>query len=250
MIPAGPPPLDPDEARSRILEELAEAEYDNSPGFVDWLLGQIEQWYTNLVAGIDGSSAAQAGIAVLLLLALLVVAFLVLRRTGLIRRSHSLAVAPELNADPVLTAAELREASRSAISSGRFDDGAVLALRSLVRDLDQRTLLDVSAGLTAHEAAERAALSYPDLRGRLQRGATAFDTAAYSPRHATEKQADDLLRLAEYIAESAPDLTAVDAVDAVDAAEPSSTPESESRSATGSGSGSASASESPTGVRS
>lgn len=232
MIPAGPPPLDPDEARSRILEELAEAEYDNSPGFVDWLLGQIEQWYTNLVAGIDGSSAAQAGIAVLLLLALLVVAFLVLRRTGLIRRSHSLAVAPELNADPVLTAAELREASRSAISSGRFDDGAVLALRSLVRDLDQRTLLDVSAGLTAHEAAERAALSYPDLRGRLQRGATAFDTAAYSPRHATEKQADDLLRLAEYIAE------------------PSSTPESESRSATGSGSGSASASESPTGVRS
>lgn len=247
MIPAGPPPLDPDEARSRILEELAKAEYDNSPGFVDWLLGQIEQWYTNLVAGIDGSSAAQAGIAVLLLLALLVVAFLVLRRTGMIRRSHSLAVAPELDADPVLTAAELREASRSAITSGRFDDGAVLALRSLVRDLDQRTLLDVSAGLTAHEAAERAALSYPDLRGRIQRGATAFDTAAYSPRHATEKQADDLLRLAEYIADSAPDLTAVDAVDAV---EPSSTPESESRSATGSGSGSASASESPTGVRS
>ncbi|MGO3312202.1 MAG: DUF4129 domain-containing protein [Brachybacterium tyrofermentans] len=238
MIPAGPPPLDPDEARSRILEELAEAEYDNSPGFVDWLLGQIEQWYTNLVAGIDGSSAAQAGIAVLLLLALLVVAFLVLRRTGMIRRSHSLAVAPELDADPVLTAAELREASRSAITSGRFDDGAVLALRSLVRDLDQRTLLDVSAGLTAHEAAERAALSYPDLRGRIQRGATAFDTAAYSPRHATEKQADDLLRLAEYIADSAPDLTAVDAAE----------PTSETGSANGPGT--SSASESRTGVRS
>ena len=238
MIPAGPPPLDPDEARSRILEELAKAEYDNSPGFVDWLLGQIEQWYTNLVAGIDGSSAAQAGIAVLLLLALLVVAFLVLRRTGMIRRSHSLAVAPELDADPVLTAAELREASRSAITSGRFDVVAVLALRSLVRDLDQRTLLDVSAGLTAHEAAERAALSYPDLRGRIQRGATAFDTAAYSPRHATEKQADDLLRLAEYIADSAPDLTAVDAAE----------PTSETGSANGPGT--SSASESRTGVRS
>ncbi|MGP9682746.1 MULTISPECIES: DUF4129 domain-containing protein [unclassified Brachybacterium] len=210
MSPAGPPPLDPDEARSRILDELSKAEYDDSPGFVDWLLGVIERWYMNLVDGIDGSSAAQAGIAVLLLLALLAVAFLVLRRTGMIRRSHSLAVAPELDADPVLTAAELRDGSRSAIAAGRFDDGAVLALRSLVRDLDQRTLLDVSAGLTAHEAAERAALSYPDLRGRLQRGATAFDTAAYSPRHATEKQADDLLRLAQYIAESAPDLTAAD----------------------------------------
>lgn len=242
MIPAGPPPLDPDEARSRILEELAKAEYDNSPGFVDWLLGKIEQWYSDLVAGIDGSSAAQAGIAVLLLLALLVVAFLVLRRTGMIRRSHSLAVAPELDADPVLTAAELREASRSSITSGRFDDGAVLALRSLVRDLDQRTLLDVSAGLTAHEAADRAAFSYPDLRGRLQRGATAFDTAAYSPRHATEKQADDLLRLAEYIAESAPDLTAVDA------GGPTTTSESEPCSANGSGSPSTSGSR--TGARS
>ena len=242
MIPAGPPPLDPDEARSRILEELAKAEYDNSPGFVDWLLGTIEQWYTDLMAGIDGSSAAQAGIAVLLLLALLVVAFLVLRRTGMIRRSHTLAVAPELDADPVLTAAELREASRSSITSGRFDDGAVLALRSLVRDLDQRTLLDVSAGLTAHEAADRAAFSYPDLRGRLQRGATAFDTAAYSPRHATEKQADDLLRLAEYIAESAPDLTAVDA------GGPTTTSESGPRPANGSGSPSTSGSR--TGARS
>lgn len=210
MIPAGPPPLDPDEARSRILEELSKSEYDDSPGFVDWLLGAIERWFANLMKGVDASSATQAGIAVLLLLALLAVAFLVLRRTGMIRRSPSLAVASELDADPVLTAVELRDASRSAITSGRFDDGAVLALRSLVRDLDQRTLLDVSAGLTAHEAAERAALSYPDLRGRLQRGATAFDTAAYSPRHATEKQADDLLRLAEYLAESAPDLTAVD----------------------------------------
>lgn len=210
MIPAGPPPLDPDEARSRILEELSKSEYDDSPGFVEWLLGVIERWLGNLTQGIDGSSAAQAGIAVLLLLVLLAAAFLVLRRTGMIRRSHSLGVAPELDADPVLTAVELREASRSAITSGRFDDGAVLALRSLVRDLDQRTLLDVSAGLTAHEAAERASLSYPDLRGRLQRGATAFDTAAYSPRHVTEKQADDLLRLAVYIAESTPDLTAVD----------------------------------------
>ena len=47
----------------------------------------------------------------------------------------------------------------------------------------------------------------PELRGRLQRGAVAFDTAAYSHRAATAKQADDLLRLAEYIAESAPDLS-------------------------------------------
>ncbi|WP_193105300.1 DUF4129 domain-containing protein [Brachybacterium sp. FME24] len=216
MILAGPPPLDPDEARSRTLDELSKAEYDDSPGFIQWLLGVIERWLADLVDGIDGSSAAQAGIAVLLLLVLLVVAVLVLRRTGLIRRSHTLAVATELDAEPVLTAAELRASARSAITAGQLDDGTVLALRALVRDLEVRTLLDVTAGMTAHEAAGRAARSYPDLRGRLLRGADAFDTAAYSHREPSPKQADDLLRLAEYISESAPDLSDTDAAESSD----------------------------------
>ena len=207
MRPAAPPPLDPDEARSRTLEELSKSEYDDSPGFIAWLLGVIEDWLMSVLDGIDGSSATQAGIAVLVLIALFAVVFLVLRRTGMIRRGHALAVMSELDAEPVLSGAQLRDSAREAIDAGRLDDGTVLALRALVRDLEERTLLDVSAGMTAHEAAAQSAVPFPELRGRLQRGAVAFDTAAYSHRAATAKQADDLLRLAEYIAESAPDLS-------------------------------------------
>ena len=210
MTPAAPP-LDPDEARARLLEELAKPEYDDSPGFVQWLLTTLEDWLTDVVNGIDGSSTAQAGIAVLLVLALGVAAVLVLRRTGLIRRSHALSVAPRLDAEPVLSAIQLRRAAHEATQEGRVDDGTVLALRALVRDLEERTLLEVGAGMTAHEAAARAATPFPELRGRLLRGADAFDTAAYSHRRATAKQADDLLRLAEYIAESSPDLAAAEA---------------------------------------
>lgn len=211
MISAAPEPVDPDEARTRIFDELAKPEYDDSPGFIDWFLAALEDWLTSLMEGIDGSSAAQAGIAVLIVLALLVIVVLVLRRTGLIHRSHTLAVDAALDAEPVLSGAELRTAAQEAITAGRSDDGTVLALRALVRDLEERTLLDVSAGLTAHEAATRAAAPFPELRGRLQRGADAFDTAAYSHRPASAKQADDLLRLAEYIAETSPDLTRVGA---------------------------------------
>lgn len=207
MIPAAPA-LGPDEARERILEELSKAEYDDSPGFVAWLLGVIDDWLTGLLDGIDGSSTSQAVIAVLVVLALVLVVVLVLRRTGMLRRSPSLGVDATLDAEPVLSGEELRGASRAAIDAGRSDDGTVLALRALVRDLEERTLLDVATGMTAHEAAHRAAVAFPDLRGRLQRGAHAFDTAAYSVRSAGEKQAEDLLRLAEYIAETAPDLTA------------------------------------------
>ncbi|MGO1227874.1 MAG: DUF4129 domain-containing protein [Brachybacterium sp.] len=209
MNPAAPPPLDPDEARTRVLEELSKPEYDDSPGFVAWVLSALENWLMKVLDGIDGSSATQAGIAVLIVVALVVLVVLVLRRTGLIRRSHALSVAAELDAEPVLSGAELRDAARAAIGAGRIDDGTVLALRGLVRDLEERTLLDVSAGMTAHEAAAHAAAPFPELRGRLQRGADAFDTAAYSHRTVAVKQADDLLRLAEYIAESVPDLSAV-----------------------------------------
>ena len=213
MIPAAPA-LGPDEARERILEELSKAEYDDSPGFVAWLLGVIDDWLTGLLDGIDGSSTSQAVIAVLVVLALALVVVLVLRRTGMLRRSPSLAVDAALDAEPVLSGEELRGASRAAIDAGRSDDGTVLALRALVRDLEERTLLDVATGMTAHEAAHRAAAAFPDLRGRLQRGADAFDTAAYSVRSAGQKQAEDLLRLAEYIAETAPDLTADQPADA------------------------------------
>ncbi|GAP80515.1 MULTISPECIES: DUF4129 domain-containing protein [Brachybacterium] len=209
MIPAAPR-LGPDEARERILEELAKDEYDDSPGFVAWLLGAIEDWLARMVDGVDGSSATQTVIAVVLALVLAAVVVLVLRRTGLLRRSPALAVDAALDAEPVLSGEELRGAARDAIDAGRTDDGTVLALRALVRDLEERTLLDVATGMTAHEAATRAALTFPDLRGRLQRGADAFDTAAYSVRSVGVKLAEDMLRLAEYIAETSPDLSALE----------------------------------------
>ena len=213
MTPAAPR-LGPDEARERILEELSKDEYDDSPGFVAWLLGAIEDWLARMVDGVDGSSATQTVIAVLLALLLAAVVVLVLRRTGLLRRSPALAVDAALDAEPVLSGEELRGAARDAIDAGRTDDGTVLALRALVRDLEERTLLDVATGMTAHEAATRAALTFPDLRGRLQRGADAFDTAAYSVRSVGGKPAEDMLRLAEYIAEMSPDLSALEQAEA------------------------------------
>lgn len=213
MISAAPPPVDPDDARSRIREELAKSEYDDSEGFVAWLLRVIEEWLVSLADGIDGSSTAQAGVAIVLLLLLGGVAVLVLRRTGLIRRGAALSVASALDAEPVLSAGELRDSAHRAVAEGRFDDATVLALRSLVRDLEVRTLLDVTVGMTAHEAAASASRSFPDLAGRLQLGADAFDTAAYSHRAVAAKQAEDLLRLTEYIAESTPDLTALESAE-------------------------------------
>lgn len=209
MITASPPPS-PEDARSRVLEELAKKEYADSRGFLGWLLARIEEWFTALMDGVNGSSTAQGLIAVLVALALLAVTVLVLRRTGRLRRTAALAEDLSLHAEEDLRARELLDRARTALTAGRRDDATVLALRSLVRDLQERTLLEVEVGMTAHEAALAAAQSFPELRPRLLRAATAFDTAAYSARPATEKQAGDLLRLAEYLADATPDLAALD----------------------------------------
>ena len=52
MIAAAPPP-DPEEARSRVLEELSKSEYDTSGGFLEWLLGHLESWFAALMDGVD-----------------------------------------------------------------------------------------------------------------------------------------------------------------------------------------------------
>lgn len=209
MIAAAPPP-DPEEARSRVLEELSKPEYDTSGGFLEWLLGHLEAWFAALMDGVRGSSTTQGVLTVVVVLLLLVAAVLVLRRTGNLRRSAALAEERALDAEEHLRAEVLRERARAALGAGRRDDATVLALRALVRDLEERTLLEVDAGMTAHEAAIAAARPFPELRPRLLRGAAAFDTAAYSARPATAKQAEDLLRLAEYLAGSTPDLAALD----------------------------------------
>lgn len=203
-----PEEIDPAEARRRILEELARSEYDDSTGFVGWLLHRLELWLTTIVDGVQSSSALQSGIAVVGALVLLLAVLLVLRRTGMLRRGATLAVSTSLVAEQALTGAQLREAAATALQEQRTDDAAVLALRALVRDLEERTLLEASEGMTAHEAATAAALSFPDLRHRLERAAVAFDAAAYSSRSVRAKDGEDLLRLAEYLAQSTPDLTA------------------------------------------
>lgn len=206
--PMGPVHIDPDDARERIHRELLKPEYDDGDGFIPWLLKQIETWLGDMTHRATGNSTTATVLAIVLALLLVVVGFLVLRRTGMLRGSSTLRAGVSLAADPELSGQQLREQARDAASRSRSGDAVVLAMRALVRDLEERTLLDVTAGMTAHEAARAAAIPFPDLRTRLALAADAFDTAAYSRRAPSAKQVEDILRLCEYVAQAAPELGA------------------------------------------
>ena len=154
-----------------------------------------------------GASSDPVGlIATLVVVAALVIAaVLLLRRFGLIRRGSARSEAPALLDDPSVPPRVLRDRARDALESGDHDLAAVLALRALVRDLSERTLLDASAGLTAREAAERASESFAQMAPSLSRVAAAFDTAAYSRRHVSAARAREAVQLADFIAQTRPD---------------------------------------------
>lgn len=197
--------VDPDEARRLLLEELSRGEYAHRESIVERILRLLSQWVSSLLEGTGGGSTTGALLVAVLAVAAIALAVLVLRRTGRLRRRSALREDPHLRADPAVGADELRRRAASARDAGRTDDAVVLALRAVVRDLSERTLLEVTDGMTAHEAAAGAARAFPELRGRLLRTASAFDTAAYSRRAADAKEAEDAVLLAEYLARTAPD---------------------------------------------
>lgn len=199
--------MDPDEARRRILEELARGEYGgDGEGFIPWLLDQISAWFADLMGGSDGPSAVQIGVLVAACALALLIAVLVLRRTGVIRRDRALTAPVSLQADSRLSAAELRDRARGAIDAQSWSEATVLGMRAIVRDLQERTLLEVTEGMTAHEAALESGRVFPDLTGRLALAARSFDQAAYSRHRVSAKQAQDVVRLAEYLAGARPEL--------------------------------------------
>lgn len=195
--------MDPDEARRRILDELAKGEYGRGTGLLGWLKHQLGLLLEALQEGMAGSPGALPVLAVVLALGALALAVLLRRRSGPLRRQARWNPQAALDADPSAPAAELLERAQAARTA---DERVVLAMRALVRDLEERTVLEVTDGMTAHEAAHTAGRAFPDVRSRLSRTASAFDTAAYSHRSATPKQAEDAVLLAQYIAQTTPDL--------------------------------------------
>jgi hypothetical protein len=200
-------PLDPDDARRRILEELSKGEYHRGKGIIAWFLGVLQDWLVSFLDRVGTGDAPAIALLVGVAVVLAVVIVLVFRRTGMLRRSTTLGVAPSLDADPELDAATLRSRARDAATAGHHADAIVLSVRALGRDMDERTLLEVDSSLTALELTTRAAVVFPDVGGPLHAVAAAFDTAAYSDHPVRPKQAEDALRLVEYVAGARPLLT-------------------------------------------
>ncbi|SFQ97950.1 protein of unknown function [Lentzea waywayandensis] len=177
-----PVDLGRDEAREAAVRELSDPAYvsdDPNPlqRAIDWILDRLGE----LFAGAGGMSGFTA-IAIIVAVAVLIVIIIRLRvgRTGRVLRSGG-----TVFGSTVLTAAQHRAAAEKAAAAGDLAEAVRERFRAVVRELEQRGVLDARAGRTVDEVAFEAGQALPVLADDLRGAAMQFDDVWYGGRPAT-----------------------------------------------------------------
>lgn len=179
---------DADQARRWAAEELAKPIYDDSPTLTERLV----EWFQRLLERLDelGASAPSALVPVLVVLLVAVVLAVVVLLGGRVRRRRTLVAAGGAALfDGTRSAAELTARADAAARAGDYATAVVERFRAVIRDLDERSVLEDRPGLTAHEAVLAAGAALPDAADDLAGAGRLFDSARYG--HAVPDAADD-----------------------------------------------------------
>lgn len=203
---AGEVPVDlsRDEAREAARRELADPAYSqDDPGLLERLLIWVEQGLRELLA--QAAAATPGGWQGLLVLAILIVviAAVVRYRLGPLARRAARS-RDDLFGTAELTADDHRRAADRAAARQDWADAVRERLRAIIRDLEERDLLDPRPGRTADEAARDAGGVLPELRQDLLRAASVFDEVWYGGRPATPAMHETLRDLDSRVARSRP----------------------------------------------
>jgi Domain of unknown function (DUF4129) len=199
----GPVDITREAAQQAARAELADPAYreaEPSPfeRAVEWLYDRLGEL---LSRASEATLGGPFGLVVLALLAVVVI--VVIRwRIGPVGRASA---APQaLFARRLRTAAEHRARADDHAAAGRWAEAVRERLRAIVRDLEERGLLEPRAGRTADEAADEGGAALPDCAAELRAAARVFDEVWYGGRSATAATDKRLRALDEQVRASRP----------------------------------------------
>ena len=206
LAAALPGRLDPGnaEARAWLRAELAKAAYRDTRDPFQRALDAIADWLIRLLSGVHGPDralpTAVAGVVAVALVALVAYLLRFVRRTP---RWRGLDIDSPLGGER-LTAADLLTRAQRAFTEARYAACLLDAVRAIARGCVERTLLEDSPSLTAHEIAERVAGVFPERADELRWAATRFDAVAYGSAAASRDDAERLLHLEAAVRQARP----------------------------------------------
>ncbi len=203
-----------DEAARLARIELANPRYtgDDEPWaqkVLRWVLDRIAR----LLDTVGGSSPL-GWFGILGVVALVVIVVVVVRRrAGALTRGPA---STGLFSGAERTAADFRAEAERFASSGAWAEAVRARLRAVVRDVEERGLVDVRPGRTADEIARDAGRALPAVAGDLRAAARLFDDVWYGGRTADASSYSRLVAVDDAVAAArpgdrsgAPGLTAV-----------------------------------------
>lgn len=188
-IPVTP---DADTAREWARDELAKPEYQQQGE--NWL-ERFVRWLQDLIAGLgDGIGGAAGGWGLLATIVIVagVIGLIVWLIMGPLRRSRAAMRDEDALVDPGVSADEYDAQASAALANGDLHGAVIAAFRALVRALDEREVIALRPGMTAHEATADAADALPDAAEHLTRAADVFDGVRYGHLAATRGHVDQL----------------------------------------------------------
>jgi hypothetical protein len=177
------PPVTPDgpTAHKWAADELAKPEYHQQEN----LLVRLIRWILHLFQGLPTLGMPPGLAALLVVGALAVVVLVALWVAGPVRRSRAAARERQvLGRDDRRTAAALRAAADAAAAGGDWSLAVAERFRAVVRDLEERAVLDERPGRTALEVSTSAGRVLPAAAQALGEGAQLFDDIVYGERAA------------------------------------------------------------------
>lgn len=175
-----------DEARDAARRELADPVYQaHEPNLFEHLWNELIDLLGELFDALASlQPGGMSGLIVLALLAAVVVA-LVRWRVGPLTKTRR-ADRPLLGTQ-ARTAADHREAAETAFDQGDLAEAVTERFRAIVRELDQRGVLDEPAGSTADEIAAQSGGLLPGSATGLRDAARIFDDVFYGGLPATRE---------------------------------------------------------------
>jgi hypothetical protein len=186
-------------ARDAARDELREGIYRAAePSLADRVVREIREWIFDRFA--DVLTVVPGGLSgVIVLLAILALVFALLRYgAGPLRRSDALT--DRRSGAASMTAADYRAEAERLAAAGEHKEAVRARFRAIVRELEQRAVLDPRPGRTAGEVAAEAGSLVPLVAGDVRSAADVFGEVWYGGSPATAEtyarvtRHDDVIR--------------------------------------------------------
>ncbi|WP_309235256.1 DUF4129 domain-containing protein [Streptomyces sp. TRM64462] len=193
-------------AREAAERELSKPMYGkDEPNILIRALDRLWEWIGKLFD--SASNATPGGLLGVLVIVLVVVALIAALwwRLGTPRRIAG--TSDSLFEDGPRTAADHRTAADRHAAAGRWNQAVQERMRAVVRDLEERTLLDPRPGRTADEAAAEAGRALPGHSDELRAAAREFDDVTYGGRTADQRAYQRLKDLDTALQQARPTLS-------------------------------------------